>query len=81
MRSIAWGIAANLTELEWSCMPGACPVLWSFLGVVNVYPRCEPVTTDLTAEEFDAIGLTHVGDRKRDNLGWLNGRIVWVDYA
>jgi len=81
MRSIVWGIDANLSEIEWSTSPGVCPVLWSWCGLVNVYRRCEPVTHEPTEAEYDAIGLLHDGDRKPENLGWLDGRLVWVDYA
>lgn len=81
MRSIVWGIDANLSEIEWSGTPGVCPVLWSLLGLVNVYRRCAPVTGDLADADYDAIGMLHPGDRKPENLGLLDGRIVWVDYA
>jgi hypothetical protein len=78
--SIARGLCANLSEQEWSGSPGTCPVLWSWAGIVNVYPRCQPVTHDLTDAEYDAVGLLGPGDRKPQNMGWLDGRLVWVDY-
>lgn len=81
MRSIVWGIDANLSEAEWSGTPGTCPVLFTFLGLVSVYPRCEPVDEELSPADYDAIGLLHPGDRKPENLGRLNGQLVWVDYS
>lgn len=45
-----------------------------------MYRRCDPVDP-ATPIDYDAIGLLHDGDRKPENLGWLDGRLVWVDYA
>lgn len=79
--SICNGILANQSEVVWSEVDGVCPVRFSLLGLVNVYPRCDPV------EGFDgdwsAIGADFLPplDRKPENLGVLDGRIVWVDYA
>jgi hypothetical protein len=78
--SFAHGILANLSEQEWSDTPGVCPVLYGFAGLVNVYPRCEPVTIQHEQVDYDAIGFLGECDRKPDNVGWLNGRMVWVDY-
>lgn len=79
--SLAEGVLANLSEAEWSGWPGVCPVKWSLLGVINVYRRCDPVELD---DDFDfaavAPGLGHF-DPKEANLGLLDGRLVWVDYA
>jgi hypothetical protein len=73
------GVLANDSEREWSGTPGVCPVLWSFGGLVNIYPRCEPVA-ETENIDYDAIGFIGPTDRKPENLGWLNGRMVWVDY-
>lgn len=84
LRGVLWswtrGVQANLSELDWSGSPGVCPVVWSLAGLVNVYPRCEPVTEELTDEEYEAIGLLGPTDRKPHNVGLLNGRLVWIDY-
>jgi hypothetical protein len=74
------GVLANDSEREWSGQPGTCPVLWSLLGLVNVYPRCEPVHLADDQIDYDAIGFPGPTDRKPDNLGYLHGRLVWVDY-
>ena len=80
MWSLARGLSANLSEAEWSGQPGLCPVVWSFAGIVNVYPRCEPASEDLTEDVYEAIGFTGPMDKKPANLGWLNGKLVWLDY-
>lgn len=78
--SFVRGASANLSEREWSGSTGTCPVLWSLGGLINVYPRCEPVTWDPTEEEYNAIGLSNPTDKKPHNVGLLNGRMVWIDY-
>ena len=78
--SVTRGIQANLSEREWSGSPGTCPVVWSAAGVVNVYPRCDPVMAEPTDAEYAATGVLGPVDKKRQNVGWLAGRLVWVDY-
>lgn len=78
--SISRGILANQSECDFSGQPGLCPVLWSFAGVVNVYPRCEPVEHELTDDEYAAIGFAGPVDKKPPNVGLLDGRMVWLDY-
>lgn len=78
--SITRGIQANLSEITWTGSPGVCPVVWSLAGLVNVYPRCEPVLTEPTEEEYSATGVLGPTDRKASNVGWLKGRLVWIDY-
>ena len=93
--SICRGILANQSEQQWwTTAPDdmrqyLCPVLRSWFGaVVNVYPRCEPFEADeATAEkmftrEWTPVELLfpHPGDNKPDNYGWLNGRLVCLDY-
>jgi hypothetical protein len=77
--SVTAGIQANLSEWEWSGQPGTCPVLWSLFGLVNVYPRCAPVPADVEVD-YEAIGFAYTQDRKPDNVGYLAGRLVWLDY-
>lgn len=83
VRGLLWsacrGILANLSELEWSESPGVCPVRWTLAGIVNVYPRCEPLPVDAVVD-YDGIGALFPSDRKADNVGYLNGRLVWIDY-
>lgn len=82
MWSLARGILANISESEWSGMQGVCPVLWSgFGGIVNIMPRCKPVYEDRSVEEYYAISnQLFASDKKPQNLGLLNGELVWIDY-
>jgi len=83
LRGVLWsltrGIQANLSECEWSGSPGTCPVLWSAAGLVNVYPRCEPVIDGFEVD-WDSIGFLAPVDRKPENVGWLRGALVLLDY-
>jgi hypothetical protein len=83
------GYLANRSERDWSRWEeatGIAPVLHSWLGgVIQVYPRCEPVTdlSWMTAprETYMAISpVMRTGDCKEDNIGVLDGNIVWLDY-
>lgn len=74
------GVQANLSEVGWSNSPGTCPVIWSLAGLVNVYPRCDPVIEDLGDEEYRAIGFLGPVDPKPSNVGLLDGHLVWIDY-
>lgn len=78
--SFARGISANLSEREWSGQPGVCPVHVSLAGLVNIYPRCEPITRELADDEYAAIGFIGPTDRKPENVGLLGGHMVWLDY-
>jgi hypothetical protein len=78
--SLCRGVLANLSEREWSGSPGTCPMRWSLAGLVNVYPRCEHVTEDLSDAEYEAIGFLGPADKNPHNVGVLDGRLVWVDY-
>lgn len=77
---ISRGIQANLSEREWSQCEGVCPVRWTLFGLVNVYPRADLVTHELTEDEYEAIGFIGSTDRKPQNVGLLNGKLVWIDY-
>lgn len=81
------GVLANQSEYTWhSFEPWAgqvAPVLRSWLfGVVQVYPRCEPL--DLPDDEAGRAILPVLdpdpGEVKADNFGLLAGRIVRLDY-
>jgi hypothetical protein len=89
LRFFCHGVLANLSELEWHEYFGdaVAPVLWSMGGLVNVYPRCEPFVSfedDPAGRALDdvpsVIDDVRIGDLKHDNLGYLNGRAVWIDY-
>lgn len=93
MWSLSRGIQANLSEAEWSTFvedrDKIAPVTRSWLGgMMNVYPRCEPLIvvdvsgelpSEILAQVPELTGGPH-GDLKDENLGWLDGRLVWLDY-
>lgn len=84
VRGVLWavtrGIQANLSEANWSNWgPGVCPVRWSLAGLINVYPRCEPVGPDEEVD-YESLNFPTASDRKPENVGWLNGELVWIDY-
>jgi hypothetical protein len=83
--SLAAGIQANESEYTWHTYePWAgqvAPVLRSWLGgIVQVYPRCEPLAEDVADAALPVLD-PEPGDRKADNFGLLDGRIVRLDYA
>lgn len=76
----AW--IANHSERDWSGVEGVAPVIRSWLGgLVNVYPRCEEWPETGPEPDYDNIGEGWMPrDRKRSNVGLLNGEPVWLDY-
>lgn len=86
----ACGILANDSERKWHNYEGwngqAAPVLRSWLGgLVQVYPRCDPLPVNDRDEYVGSLPLPVLdpdpGDHKPDNYGLLNGRVVRIDYA
>ncbi len=75
--SVCRGILANQSESEWSGTQGYCPVKFSLWGLFNVYPTAQPAYEPI---DYDAIADFSSGDRKPQNVGWLDGKLVWVDY-
>lgn len=89
LHGFAAGILANQSEADWHAFEawggGVAPVLKSWLGgLINVYPRCEPLPVDVLGEYFGDEPLPVLdpdpGDDKPDNYGLLGGRIVRIDY-
>lgn len=78
--SFCRGILANQSEAQWSGIDGVCPVRLSLAGLINIYPRCEPVEHYLGDYADIGPSMLPLGDCKPQNLGLLHGRIVWVDY-
>lgn len=85
-RGFLRGSLANLSEQEWSRYepsPPTCPpnpVLraapW---GLANVYRRATPYTDDFDRDrDRPLFGI--FGDAKAINLGWVDGRLVLLDY-
>lgn len=88
LQSFAWGVLANLSEYEWhDYQPWAgkvAPVARSYLfGLVQVYPRCEPLPVTAGGDHETVLLPTldpDPGDHKAANYGRLGGRVVRVDY-
>jgi hypothetical protein len=87
LEGVCRGLLANLSEHEWHTYEpwagGVAPVLHSWVGgLVQVYPRCEPL--DVVDDDAGRATLPRLdpdpGDVKVDNYGRLNGRVVRVDY-
>ena len=83
--SICNGILANQSEHRWwinSHDPALCPCLHSwFGGIVNVYPRCDPIGDDYAGPWPEPQWPGPMpGDHKPDNYGRLGGRLVRIDY-
>jgi hypothetical protein len=80
----AWtrGVQGNQSERDWSGVAGVAPVLHSWLGgIVQVYPRCDPWGQTDHEPPYDKIGESWMArDRKPENVGWLGGELVWLDY-
>jgi len=88
-RTFLNGLLSNMQEREFSrtSWPELCPVLFSLPGGwLVVMPRCQPLTcyeyNDFDTREFIARsdGVIPV-EEKPDSFGWLEGRIVAVDYG
>lgn len=91
-----WGLLSNMEEgLTWKIanMPDSelyqyrdliCPVVWSsWGGWISIMKRVDRILTDEEYLELDLelYNNIHSDDNKADNFGWLDGRIVKIDYA
>jgi hypothetical protein len=84
-RSFLYGMLNNMNEAEQGRGKStACPVVWRLPGgILNVMPRCEP----LTPEQFATIDVSEfkkhklVVEPKHDSFGVLDGVIVAVDFG
>ncbi len=87
LAGVARGLLANISEHIWHDYEPwrghVAPVLHSWLfGLVQVYPRCQPL--DLDDDDAGRAQLPELdpdpGDLKVANFGLLDGRIVRLDY-
>lgn len=80
-RDFLFGLLNNMNEAQWSKQDGHCPVLFAMPGgFLVVMPRLRI----LTEEEFydlDPAALVGRAEHKPDSWGWLDGRVVAVDYG
>lgn len=85
-----WGLIANYNEMVYFKTfndEKLCPVIYSFpLGIIIVMP----VARILTDREFDLVfkredwyikGTPIPSENKPDSYGYLNGKLVCVDYG
>lgn len=87
-RHFLQGLLANMQEVTFSKTKWVklCPVLWSLPGGWILVMRRAQILTD---EEFlsmpedwrDEPEYSIPAEMKSDSFGWLNGRIVAVDYG
>jgi hypothetical protein len=96
-KTFLWGLLANIQEREFSVMgregkesvwERLCPLKFSLpLGFLNVAARAVPLT-DREFELFDYESFVTVDDNwripaeaKSSSFGWVDGRIVAIDYG
>lgn len=88
-RTFCQGMLANMQEVTFSKAKWIelCPVLFHLpLGLLVVMPKVKLLTDDEFCE-MDFIAFTDKPDyfvpveEKANSLGWLNGRIVAIDYG
>lgn len=88
-RLFLYGLLANMQERTFSRAgwPELCPVRWSIPGGwLVVMPRARPLSDDeflaFDAEAFIDKPDYHVpAEAKADSFGWLDGRVVAIDYG
>lgn len=87
-RSFLFGLLNNMNEARRSGRPGLCPVLWSIPGGwLVVMPRAQ-VLRDYEELRWHKQSLllqpilahTHI-ELKPCSWGWLDGKLVAVDYG
>lgn len=80
-RDFLFGLLNNQNEAATSREPGHCPVLFSCPGGwLIVMPRAR-ILSDAEFAELDHAALPPRPERKPDSFGWLDGRLVAVDYG
>jgi len=80
------GLLANINETKFSKVKifnNLCPVVFSIPGgFLNVMPLCQPIT--MTDFKYHMVEIKNFGvevEPKLDSFGWLEGKIVAVDYG
>lgn len=87
-----WGLLANMQEIQFSKLnwPELCPIIWYIPGgFLVVMPRCKIlIRNDFCEEKINEI-FTNAKlhnrclpvEMKPDSWGFLNGRLIAVDYG
>lgn len=86
-----WGLLANMQEVRFSKVEAfsdkVCPVLFSIpLGFLLIMPKVKILTgPEFLAFNAEGFLMCEEGfipaEIKRDSFGWLDGRIVAIDYG
>lgn len=91
-QAFLYGLLANMQErlfgrLPWYQEMGTCPIVFSLpYGLLVVMPRVREMT-DEEFLEFDVDGFLNQGsyripgEAKSNSFGWLNGKVVIIDYG
>lgn len=53
----------------------------SWFGLIQIQKKCTEKKEDLTEEEKEKYRPLCWGDNKKENFGWLNGKLVCLDYV
>jgi hypothetical protein len=88
-RRFLQGLLANMNEVLWSRanLDGFAPVLWSLPGGFCLVMKRAQILTD---EEFLSLDFEAWRDRgdyiipaeaKSNSLGWIDGKVVAIDYG
>ncbi|HEV7293114.1 MAG TPA: hypothetical protein VGN79_12415 [Devosia sp.] len=80
-----FGLLNNMNEAREHHLPGRCPILWSLPGgLLVVMPRVE-IMNEVQFQQFDPgvfnTEYTLNVEHKPDSYGFLDGKIVAVDYG
>lgn len=83
------GLLANMQENKFSKFgwPELCPVLWAIPGGFLLIMRRARVLTDCEFIKLDMVAWVDRGDYvisaeiKSDSFGYLNGKLVAIDYG
>lgn len=82
-RDFLFGLLNNLHERKISGdHPAHCPVQWADpLGLIVIMPRCKSIGPDEFESMASALPEGTMAERKCSSWGWLDGRLVALDYG
>lgn len=85
MRYVFAGFICNLQERrlyeKYPALPLA-PTWWTFVGLINIQQRADPVTQEQWQHErFNNSTIASFADASAKNVGWLDGKLVIIDYG
>jgi hypothetical protein len=82
-RDFLFGLLNNLNEGEWATDPtmAHCPVVWRSPGGFILVQRRARILTDQEFVDLHPALPPARAEPKADSWGWLDGRLVAVDYG